>query len=55
MAVLVALTVGLVFWIAGWALGLKALDAFIVTVALTLAAYVYTLVLPQVRRLLGVD
>ena len=31
---LVALTVGLVFWIAAWAFGIKAFDAFLLTVAL---------------------
>ena len=34
MGILVALTVGLVFWVAGWAFGIKAFDAFLVTVAL---------------------
>ena len=31
MTVLVTLTVGLVWWIAAWAFGIKAFDAFLLT------------------------
>ncbi|HWH44090.1 MAG TPA: hypothetical protein VNT32_05130 [Thermoleophilaceae bacterium] len=53
MQVLVALTVGLVFWICAWAFGVKSFDAFMVTIALLVGsagAYVYG---PYVRRALG--
>ena len=38
MAVLVALTVGLVWWITAWAFGIKAFDAFLLTAALVVGA-----------------
>ena len=38
MSVYVALTVGLVWWITAWAFGIKAFDAFLLTVALVVAA-----------------
>ena len=53
MSVLVALTIGLVFWICAWALGIKALDAFFVTVALTVAAATARLLAPFIRQQLG--
>jgi hypothetical protein len=53
VSVLVALTVGLVFWIAAWAFGLKAFDAFLVTVALTITAATARLAAPFVNQLLG--
>ncbi len=53
MGVLVALTVGLVFWIVAWSLGVKPFDAFLVTIALTLAAATARIVTPYVNQLLG--
>jgi hypothetical protein len=50
MKILVALTVGLVIWIALWALGTKALDSFLITLALVLAAVVATLAEPWIRK-----
>ncbi len=38
MGLLAASVVGLVFWIIAWALGAKALDAFLVTIAIFLIA-----------------
>jgi hypothetical protein len=38
MAVLVALTVGLVWWITAWAFGIKAFDAFLLTAFIVVAA-----------------
>jgi hypothetical protein len=52
MMVLVAFTVGLVFWIVAWALGWKAFDAFLVTIALTLIAATIRTVMPFVNRIL---
>lgn len=53
MAILVTLTVGLVWWICAWAFGIKAFDAFLLTVAMVLAAYTVVAVKPHVDQLLG--
>lgn len=53
MSVLVALTVGLVFWVVAWAFGIKAFDAFLVTVALTLGAATARMAAPYLNQLLG--
>jgi hypothetical protein len=53
VSVLVALTVGLVFWITAWAFGIKAFDAFLVTAALVITAATARLVAPFVNQLLG--
>jgi hypothetical protein len=52
MSVLVALTVGLVFWITAWAFGIKAFDAFLVTVLLVVSAAAVRIVSPFVKQLL---
>jgi hypothetical protein len=51
--VLVALTVGLVWWIAAWAFGIKAFDAFLVTMFLVVGAAAYTLMKPFIDQMLG--
>jgi hypothetical protein len=53
VGVLVALTVGLVFWLVAWAFGIKAFDAFMVTAALTLVAATGRLMAPFLNQLLG--
>jgi uncharacterized membrane protein len=53
MAVLVALVVGLVWWITAWAFGIKAFDAFMLTVALVVSAAAYQMVKPFLDQLLG--
>ena len=53
MSILVALTVGLVFWITGWAFGLKAFDAFMVTAFLVVVAAAVRAFTPFVKQLLG--
>ncbi len=53
MSVLVALTVGLVWWIAAWALGIKAFDAFLLTTFMVVVAATAHLYAPFVRQLLG--
>lgn len=53
MAVLIALLVGLVWWISAWAFGVKAFDAFLLTAALVAGAVVFTMVKPFLDRLLG--
>ena len=52
MSVLVALTVGLVIWIVAWAFGIKAFDAFLVTVFLVVAAAAARLVRPFIKQLM---
>jgi hypothetical protein len=53
MAVLVALTVGLVWWIAAWAFGIKAFDAFLLTAALVVGAAAWQIMKPYVNQALG--
>jgi uncharacterized membrane protein len=53
MAVLVALTVGLVWWITAWAFGIKAFDAFLLTAALVVFAAAYQMVKPYLDQMLG--
>ena len=53
MGLLVSLTVGLVFWITAWAFGIKAFDAFLVTVFLVVSAAAARAVAPFVKQLLG--
>ena len=55
MAVLVALTVGLVWWIAAWAFGIKAFDAFLLTAAMVIGAAAYVMVKTFLDRLRGRD
>ena len=49
MAVLVALTVGLVWWIAAWAFGVKAFDAFLLTAFIVVCAATYQLMKPFIQ------
>jgi len=53
MTVLVALTVGLVWWICAWAFGIKAFDAFLLTAALVVGAAAFEITKPFLDRLLG--
>ena len=53
MAVLVALLVGLVWWICAWAFGVKAFDAFLLTVALLVGAAAFQMMKPFLDQLLG--
>ena len=53
MAVLVALTIGLVWWIAAWAFGIKAFDAFLLTAALVVGAAAFLMVKPFLDQMLG--
>jgi uncharacterized integral membrane protein len=52
LSVLVALTVGLVFWIIAWSLGVKAFDAFMVTMLITLVAATARIMMPYVNKIL---
>jgi hypothetical protein len=53
MAVLVALTVGLVWWIAAWAFGIKAFDAFLLTALLVVSVAAFQIVKPFLDKMLG--
>jgi hypothetical protein len=53
MGVLVCLAIGLAFWLVGYALGWKPVDAFLVTILLVLIAYTVRVTKPFVDRLLG--
>jgi uncharacterized integral membrane protein len=53
VGILIALTVGLVFWISAWALGVKAFDAFMVTTLLVVIAATTRIVSPFVKQLRG--
>jgi hypothetical protein len=53
LIVLVALTVGLVWWIAAWAFGIKAFDAFLLTGLLVVSAAAYMLIKPFLDQMLG--
>jgi hypothetical protein len=53
MAVLVALTVGLVWWLTAWAFGIKSFDAFLLTAALVVGAAAFQMVKPYVDQILG--
>ena len=46
MAVLVTFTVGLVWGVCAWAFGIKAFDAFLLTVFITLVAATFVIVKP---------
>jgi hypothetical protein len=53
MAVLVALTVGLVWWIVAWAFGIKAFDAFLLTAFLVVATAAFQMAKPFINQALG--
>jgi hypothetical protein len=54
MLVLVTLTIGLALWITAWALGIKAIDAFLVAMALVVGATAVQVFAPYVKRALGI-
>jgi hypothetical protein len=53
VSILVALLVGLVWWVAAWAFGVKAFDAFLLTAAIVVTATAAHLVAPFLNQLLG--
>jgi hypothetical protein len=52
MAVLVTFTIGLVWWVSAWAFGIKAFDAFLLTVFITVVAATFVIVKPYLDQLL---
>jgi hypothetical protein len=53
MVVVVALAVGLVWWITAWAFGIKAFDAFLLTIFLVVSAAAFQMLKPFLDHLLG--
>jgi NhaP-type Na+/H+ and K+/H+ antiporter len=53
MIILVALTVGLVWWIAAWAFGIKSFDAFLLTAAMVVTAAAIVLLRPFLDQIRG--
>ncbi len=53
MIVYVTLVIGLVWWIAAWAFGIKAFDAFLLTAAMVVGAASFVIVKPFLDRMLG--
>jgi hypothetical protein len=52
MAVLVTFTIGLIWWVSAWAFGIKAFDAFLLTVFITIVAATFVIVKPFLDQLL---
>ena len=53
MVILVALTIGLVWWITAWSLGIKSFDAFMVTGFIIVLAAGWYVARPYVQSFLG--
>jgi hypothetical protein len=53
MVVLVALTIGLVWWVSAWALGVKSFDAFMLTALIVVIAAAWYVAKPFVLSFLG--
>ena len=53
MGVLVTLAIGLVWWISAWAFGIKAFDAFLLTVGMVVAAAAVMMAKPFLDQLMG--
>ena len=53
MTVLVTLTVGLVWWIVAWSFGIKAFDAFLLTVLMVVTAAAVVMMKPFLDKQLG--
>jgi hypothetical protein len=53
MSILVAFTIGMVWWVCAWALGVKSFDAFMVTALIVVIAAGWYVVRPYVQSFLG--
>jgi hypothetical protein len=53
MAILVAFTIGMVWWVCAWALGVKSFDAFMVTALIVVIAAGWYVVRPYLQSFLG--
>jgi hypothetical protein len=52
VSVLVAFTIGMVWFIAAWSLGVKAFDAFLVTMLITLIAATARIMAPSIMKII---
>jgi hypothetical protein len=52
MAVLVTFTIGLIWWVCAWAFGIKAFDAFLLTVFITVVTATVVIIKPFLDQLL---
>jgi hypothetical protein len=53
MSILVAFTIGLVWWVCAWALGVKSFDAFMLTALIVVIAAAWYVARPYVQRFLA--
>ena len=53
MSILVALTIGLVWWVSAWALGVKSFDAFMVTGLIVVLAAGWYVARPFIQSFTG--
>jgi len=53
MAVLVGLTIGLVWWVSAWAFGIKSFDAFMLTALILVLAAAWYVARPFIQSFLG--
>ncbi len=53
MTILVAFTIGMVWWVCAWALGVKSFDAFMVTALVVVIAAGWYVARPYVQSFLG--
>ena len=53
MTILVAFTIGMVWWVCAWALGVKSFDAFMVTALIVVIAAGWYVARPYVQSFLG--
>ena len=53
MVVLVALTIGLVWWITAWSLGIKSFDAFMVTALILVLSATWYVARPYFRSFMS--
>jgi hypothetical protein len=52
VSILVAFTIGMVWFIASWSLGVKAFDAFMLTALITLVAATARLMAPAIEKII---
>ena len=53
MAILVALTIGLIWWVSAWSLGVKFFDAFMLTMLIVVLAAAWYVAKPFVQSFIG--
>ena len=53
MPILVAFTIGMVWWVCAWALGVKSFDAFMLTALIVVVAAAWYVARPYLQSFLG--